>query len=321
MTGLAELLRGGIIPAVPVPFDAQGEINDPELRRYARWMGQQRASAVALWAHTGRGLLLSIPQRDLVLDIWRESTGTMPIICGVGSPNLEDLPKEPAERTKRVIDSAVEMAETARAGGASGVLVYPPTALRGLPDTSGRVVDLHRAVVDVGLSAVAFYLYEAAGGIPYSLDTVFDLLDIDGVIGIKLATLDSVVTFQDVAAIVSRSDKLLISGEDRFLGYSLMLGADSALIGMAAACTDKCVALMDAWLERDLKTFVRLATKIDRFSLSTFSPPLDGYVQRMLWALEDDGVLTETSYDPFAPAMDDSERRAVRDAVAELRSE
>jgi 4-hydroxy-tetrahydrodipicolinate synthase len=319
---LVERLRGSVIPAVPVPFSSRGEIDEPVMKRYAKWMAQQRVGAVAIWAHTGRGLLLSPTQRALVLEVWRESLGTTPIICGVGTQQPYDLPKGAAERTKRVLDLTVGMAESAKTGGAAGVLVYPPTPLRGLSDRDGRMLDLHRSVAAVGLPAIVFYLYDAAGGVSYSLDTVAELLDIDGVVGIKLATLDSVVTFQDVAAIASQqAGKLLISGEDRFLGYSLMLGADSALIGMAAACTDKCVELLDAWFERDLNLFVQLAAKIDRFAGCAFTNPLDGYVQRMLWALKDDGVLAEEAHDPFGPEMNDSARDAVREAVRSLRQE
>jgi 4-hydroxy-tetrahydrodipicolinate synthase len=319
---LAERLRGSVIPAVPVPFGPSRELDESAMRRYAHWMAQQRVGAVALWAHTGRGLLLSPIERSLVLDVWREALAATPIICGVGTPQQRDLPKDPAERTKRVIDLTVAMAESAKTAGAAGVLVYPPTSLRGLPDRASRVLDLHRAVAAVGLPAIAFYLYEDAGGVPYPVDTVAELLDTNGIIGIKLATLDSVMTFQDVAATVSkRNGKLLISGEDRFLAYSFMLGADAALIGMAAACTDRCIELADAWFDRDLNRFVQLAAKIDEFARSTFARPLDGYVQRMLWALEADGVFDEEARDPFGPEMEDSERNAVRQAVSSLRRE
>lgn len=57
------------------------------------------------------------------------------------------------------------------------------------------------------------------------------------VLWIKVATLDSVLTFRGIAALVQSraSDKVLITGEDRFLGYSLMAGTDAALVGMGAA--------------------------------------------------------------------------------------
>ena len=83
--------------------------------------------------------------------------------------------------------------------------------------------------------------------------TVLDeLLALPNVIGIKMATLDSVMTYQDVARhIQSRHpDKLLITGEDRFLGYSLRRGAQAALIGMGAVCTDLQAELMRAHFAR-----------------------------------------------------------------------
>ena len=43
-------------------------------------------------------------------------------------------------------------------------------------------------------------------------------------------------------------DKLLITGEDRFLGYSLMMGARAALIGMGAALTDIQAQLLETLL-------------------------------------------------------------------------
>ena len=52
-------LHDVLIPAVPVPFDAQGKIDAPAQERYARWMVQQPIEGVAVWAHTGRGLRLA----------------------------------------------------------------------------------------------------------------------------------------------------------------------------------------------------------------------------------------------------------------------
>jgi 4-hydroxy-tetrahydrodipicolinate synthase len=167
---------------------------------------------------------------------------------------------------------------------------------------------------------LSFYLYEAAGGFSYSLDAVDELLDLAGVIGIKVATLDSVMTYQDVAARVrGHEGALLISGEDRFLGYSLMLGADAVLIGMAAACTDVSSALLDAWYSRDLPRFTALSAALDEFARVTFAQPMDCYIQRMLWALEADGVIPEGATDPFGPAAAGLEQAAVQRAVQALR--
>lgn len=318
---LADSLRHTIIPAVPVPFSSDQRIDITKLQSYATWMAGQKVGAVAVWAHTGRGLFLNEDQRSHVLEVWHRSIGGVPIVCGVGVPRSENLPDDASARTKRVIDRSVAMAEQAREGGAMAVLAYPPTALRDLPDCDRRAVDLHRALCEVGLPVIAFYLYGEAGGVDYSLDSVEEILDLRRVFGIKLATLDSVMTFQDISSAVSgRSDVLLITGEDRFLGYSLMLGADAALIGMAAACTDKCVALLDAWNGGDLPAFISQTAALDEFSRATFVAPMDGYVQRMLWVLEAEGVIASEAVDPFAPALTAADRDRVRAAVGVLRS-
>ncbi len=322
MNSLVRRLRHTVIPAVAVPFDRAGAIDTEAMNLYARWMAVQSIGAVAVWAHTGRGLRLTSSQRALVLSAWREVVDSTPVICGVGVPPGEPLPGSSGARTDRVIDLSVAMAELARDGGAAAVLAYPPTALRDLPDADRRCLEVHRAITRVGLPVIAFYLYEAAGGVCYSMDTVEALVDLDGVMGIKVATLDSVLTFQDVAEVVlQQPDTLLFTGEDRFLGYTLMCGAHAALIGMAASCTDRCVRLLDTWFRHDLPPFAELSRALDRFAAATFRAPIEGYVQRMLWALEVDGVIPPGATDPFAPPLAPAERRRVEQAVRALRSQ
>ena len=50
------------------------------------------------------------------------------------------------------------------------------------------------------LPVIAFYLYEAAGGVAYDDATLHAILELPEVVGIKVATLDSVMTFQRIAA-------------------------------------------------------------------------------------------------------------------------
>src|SRR5262245_38136399 len=121
--------------------------------------------------------------------------------------------------------------------GADAILVHPPTAVRDSTECDSLVMRYHDRIAQAGLPLVVFYLYEAAGGISYSHTVIAELLARPDVLGIKIATLDSVMTFHDVARLVQARapGKVVITGEDRFLPYSLMCGAQAALIGMAAA--------------------------------------------------------------------------------------
>jgi 4-hydroxy-tetrahydrodipicolinate synthase len=287
---LVARLDGGLIPAVPVPFRGTTLAADAQ-RGYARWMAGQGIAGVAVWAHTGRGPHLDADQRRLVLDTWRAALPDRVIVAGAAT---------------------LETAQAARAGGADALLAFP------------RAVDPvgWHAALSAELPVIAFYLYEAAGGVPYDDATLAAILALPGVIGIKVATLDSVMTFQRIAALVpGGTGKLLITGEDRFLGYSLLIGARAALVGMGSALTDLQCALLRAHAEGDAPRFNRFLGIVDRFAQATFVPPMEGYVRRMLWAAAaDGGVPSDACDDPWAPAEVPGERDAVIRAVHDARA-
>ncbi|HXG97814.1 MAG TPA: dihydrodipicolinate synthase family protein [Gemmatimonadales bacterium] len=280
-------LEWGLIPAVPVPFRGT-TIHEQAQQDYARWMANRNVVGVAVWAHTGRGLHLSATQRQLVLDTWRTALPNKAIVAGANS---------------------IDMAREAKRGGADALLAFP---------RRDDPVAFHQ---DLGheLPVIAFYLYEAAGGVAYDDSTLRAILSLPTVIGIKVATLDSVMTFQRIAAVMrDHPDKLLISGEDRFLGYSLMMGARAALIGMGSALTDAQGRLLMLKKERLDAAFLRLSAQLDAFGEITFRQPMEGYIRRMLWALAAEGVIPdEACDDPWGPPLPAAERDAVRRFVRE----
>ena len=128
------------------------------------------------------------------------------------------------------------------------------------------------------------------------------------------------MTFQRIAALMrSHPDKLLITGEDRFLGYSVMLGARAALIGMGAALPDLQAELLRAWRDRQYERFIASSALCDRLAQATFIEPMEGYIRRMLWAAAADGAFRRDSCDdpwgPALPAAGARGRRARGDAM------
>ncbi len=290
LTPLGARLEWGLLPAVPVPF--RGSVLDEAAQRgYAAWMARHPVAGVAVWAHTGRGPHLSAEQRALVLETWREALPDRIVVAGA-----------------RDLTMAIE----ARRGRADALLAFPARE---------KAVEYH-ARMSRELPVLAFWLYEAAGGVAYDDATLHAILDLPNVVGIKVATLDSVMTFQRLAGVLrSHPDKLLVTGEDRFLGYSLMAGARAALVGMGAALPDLQAGLLRACAERDWAAFQARSARCDRLALATFIPPMEGYVRRMLWAAAADGALpAEACDDPWGPPLPPEERaeveRAVRDARA-----
>jgi 4-hydroxy-tetrahydrodipicolinate synthase len=290
MPSLTERLEWGLVPAVPVPFRGEAMAHEAQ-RTYARWMASQPVAGVAVWAHTGRGPHLSAEDRHEVLATWREAMPDRVIVAGARD---------------------ITMAIDARRGHADALLAFPQRQ---------DPVAYHRRL-GRELPVLAFYLYEAAGGVAYDDATLHAILDLPEVIGIKVATLDSVMTYQRIAAVLRRHpDKLLVSGEDRFLGYSIMMGARSALVGMGAALPDLQAELLRSWAERDYGRFVDLSDRCDRLAQVTFIDPMEGYIRRMLWAAAADGALPrEACDDPWGPAPSEAERAAVEAMVRSARA-
>ena len=52
---IIERLHGKLIPAVPVPW-TDGKLNVQAQENYIKYMKSEGVQAVAVWAHTGRGL-------------------------------------------------------------------------------------------------------------------------------------------------------------------------------------------------------------------------------------------------------------------------
>ncbi len=148
-----------MIPAVPVPFRGDALAADAQ-QDYAAWMAGQQVAGVAVWAHTGRGPHLTSEQRHQVLAAWRAALPVKVIVAGAAS---------------------VAMAREAKAGGADALLAFPRA-----DDPVG-----HHAALSEVLPVIAFYLYEAAGGVAYDNPTLHAMLELPGVIGIKVATLEA----------------------------------------------------------------------------------------------------------------------------------
>jgi 4-hydroxy-tetrahydrodipicolinate synthase len=316
LTGsLPQKICGGLIPAVPVPFDSNGKFHSQAHDSYLRYMTSQPIAGVAVWAHTGRGLLLDPETAERVLVDWRAALPKKILIAGVGAKGerLDQGPaRTPAVRQKSLSEcdraklDTIEMAEQAARLGADGLLVYPPTWLKTAEARDELIVDLHSELSSVGPPLILFYLYEAAGGISYSPAVLDELLSLPNVAGIKMATLDSVMTYQDIARQIQEKhpDKLLITGEDRFLGYSLQRGAKSALIGMGALCCEVQAELLRANVEKNAARFLELSAAVDRLAETLFIDPMEGYIGRILWALSHLGIIPrEAAYDPWGPAL------------------
>jgi 4-hydroxy-tetrahydrodipicolinate synthase len=304
--------RHGLFPAVPVPHDINGQLDANAQADYVAWMNSQPIQGVAVWAHTGRGLKLDDSTRVDVLKAWRAGLSSDKTLIAAAGPTTSDL------RPDAIIASAAHMAKLAAQHGADALLAHPPTRFRGVRENDSLILEYHAAIAEAGLPIILFWLYEAAGGVSYSQHVLAQLLARPEVIGIKIATLDSVMTYQQVARLVKEIAplKILFTGEDRFLGYSLMCGANAALIGMGAAATTLQANFLRAFWTGDSTRFLELNAAIDDLAQHTFLSPMEGYIARMMHCLAHQGVLPPSAtFDPWGPKLGKHEFSQIGDCL------
>lgn len=274
----AQELRGKVIAAAATPMTAQRR-TDPEVTRaYFEALASGGAEGLAVAVHTGRGAALEVALRAELVRIARSVSPL--VVTGVS-----------ADRTA---GDALRWPRLARDAGASALLVVA-TPGQTLHATLARYDELWEAT---GLPLITFDLYTD----PYPLETLRTLLGHPAVAAFKPARLHDAVACQDGIAAASALGRTVLSGEDRMLGPSLMWGASGALVGIAAASVGTTASLVTAHADGDASAFLRASAAVDALAAVTFRTPWDGYVQRMLWIAEDEGLIpAEYAIDPLRP--------------------
>jgi len=81
-------LSGIFVPNI-VPYDAQGRINEDELRRIIRWLGEKGVTGFYPNGSMGEFIRLSYEERQRVVKIVSEEAGGRPILAGAAEPNVD----------------------------------------------------------------------------------------------------------------------------------------------------------------------------------------------------------------------------------------
>src|SRR4029450_13515317 len=89
---LKATLAGGLIPAMPVMFDREGCFHERAHEEYVAFMSLQPIAGAAVWAHTGRGLLLDDESARVVMQQWRQALRAKPLIAGTGARGKHSNP-------------------------------------------------------------------------------------------------------------------------------------------------------------------------------------------------------------------------------------
>lgn len=312
MTDWTNEFLGTLFPAVPMPFDDEGNPEFGALEQFAAWMRTQPVDGVAVWTRTARASRISREHRLEILSLWLDALEGLRFIAEITPP--------PDTDTESIAKKALEIAGDA-ADKVDYLLVSTPTALHDETSRDEKILDYHRAIAEIGIPLIVSCSLQSAGGITYSDDVLSSLLDMPEVAAIRTDLQDQPVAMQDLITRVRMGWplKAILSGENRMHGYSLYRGCHGLLATIGSICPRLQRELIDAWFMGDSMKFLNLSRLTDHIAEAVFIEPREGVLQRILTGLAHQGIIPESAVnDPWAPPIAPKEEELVRATLDEL---
>ena len=303
---MREPLRfSGVMPANSLPFKADLSIDEPAYRGHLRWLADTRGvTGIVANGHASEVSSLSREERRHSLTIaLDEIGGRCPVIAGVYADGTAE---------------AVELARDARAAGAAGILLFPPTLFMwGAQLKPDMVIRHYQEVAAVGTPIVVFE-YPPASGIGYAPETLARLAEIPQVAAVKDWSNDIVAYERNLRALRATGRPVaLLSACTMSLMATFLLGADGAISGMGSVTADLQAELFEACGKGDLDGARRINDRLDPLVQVFYAPPFVDMHNRMKEALVLLGRIPAAHVRPPLTPVSPAERDAIRRALVE----
>ncbi len=300
-----ELNLKGILPAAILPMAADYEPDYKAFANYVDWLIAERAIAIAVNMDTGEGPQLSPQERRKAIETAVDaSNGRVPVVGGVMGSTTQN---------------AVETALMYKEAGAAGLVIFPNSAFRNEPLDPRVPVDYHRAIAEASsLPLILFQLAPIFGGTNYTRETLLRLVEIPQVVAIKEASFDAQY-FAFTTETLDMADRqiTLLTGNDRFITESFLLGAGGALLGFCAIGCGMVAEMLNAFQQGDHAAAVAMRPRVQGFANVIYNDPMLDYRARCKVALAHVGVIDHslTFVRPPLLQIDEAESAAIAEAL------
>ena len=298
----------GVMPANLLPFGPDLSIDEPAYRGHLRWLlDVPGVTGLVVNGHAAEVSSLDREERRRALAIAvDEAQGALPVVAGVYTDGTQE---------------AVRLARDAKAEGAAGILLFPPTPFMWgaqlKPDMAVRHVTEVAAGADL---PIIVFEYPPASGIGYSPETLARLCEIPHVAAVKDWSNDIVAFERNLRAIRATGRPVaVLSSFTMSLMASFLLGADGAISGMGSVVADLQADLFGACRKGDLELARRINDRLDPLVRVFYAPPFVDMHNRMKEALAMLGRIPAAHVRPPLTPIPDAERQAIRAALDGVR--
>ncbi len=272
------------------------------------WRGDPRGvRGIVPTAHAAEVSSLTREERKEALAIALDEVGgRCPIVAGVYSDSTQE---------------AVELARDAKAGGAAGVLVFPPTLFMWGAQVKPDMALRHFSEIAAGADVpIVVFQYPLGAGIGYPPETLARLAEISQVSAVKEWS-NEIVAFEASLRAVRATGRpvAMLSAFTMSLMASFLLGADGAISGMGSVTADLQSELFEACGKGDLDSARRINDRLDPLVRVFYAPPFVDMHNRMKEALVLLGRIPVAHVRPPLTPVPPRERDAIRLALAAAR--
>ncbi len=298
----------GCMPANLLPFTVDLEIDEPAYRSHLRWLADAPGvTGIVANGHAAEVSSLTREERRHALAIaLDEVAGKVPVVAGVYSDGTRE---------------AIELARDARAAGAAGLLVFPPTLFMWGAQLKPDMVLRHFSELADGVDLpLIVFEYPPASGIGYSPETLAALCKIPTVAAVKDWSNDIVAYEKNLRALRSSGRPVaMLSSFTMSLMASFALGADGCISGMGSVAADLQASLYAAVKAGRLQEARAINERLTPLVNVFYAPPFVDMHNRMKEALALLGRIPAAHVRPPLTPVSDDERHRIRLALRETR--
>jgi 4-hydroxy-tetrahydrodipicolinate synthase len=298
------LIFSGVMPANLLPFTADLDIDEPAYRRHLRWLADTHGvTGIVANGHAAEVSSLTREERKRTLAIaLDEIAGQCPVVAGVYSDGTRE---------------AVELARDARAAGAAGLLVFPPTLFMWGAQLKPDMVIRHFSEIAAGADLpIVVFEYPPASGIGYAPETLARLAEIPQIAAVKDWSNDIVAFERNLRALRATGRPVaMLSSFTVSLMATFLLGADGAISGMGSVAADLQAELFALCQKGDLDGARRVNDRLDPLVRAFYAPPFVDMHNRMKEALAILGRIPAAHVRPPLTPVSAAERASIGDAL------
>jgi 4-hydroxy-tetrahydrodipicolinate synthase len=292
------------MPANLLPFTADLAVDEPTYRAHLRWLADAPGvTGIVANGHAAEVASLTRDERKRTLAIaLDEVAGKVPVVAGVYCDGTLE---------------AVDLARDARAAGASGLLVFPPTQFMwGAQQKPDMVLRHFQTLADAVDLPLIVFEYPPASGIGYSPETLAELCKIPTVAGVKDWSNDIVSYERNLRALRATGRRVaMLSSFTMSLMATFLLGADGCISGMGSVTADLQAALFAAVQAGRLDEARAINERLTPLVNVFYAPPFVDMHNRMKEALVILGRIPAAHVRPPLTPVSDDERHRIRLAL------